>query len=227
MNIKTVIMTKEDFLKKGRAKEDWAPGWEAIEQEFERLYPGQEPSHYGTLLTSRAIFGGDQYLDGFSVYRSPKDFFHLLTFGMTQLYFDEEAYGGEWNKWGYEMTIKLKEASPDDCKWAIDMLANLARYTYTSERFFEPYQYVAGDGTSIHVGESSAITALITVPDTEAQTLDTVYGRTEFVQLVGITEPELQAVMKAPDRIRELCERMQQDNPDLVTNMKRTVSYIE
>ncbi len=27
---------------------------------------------------------------------------------MTVLYGDEDAFGGEWNAWGYEMTIKLK-----------------------------------------------------------------------------------------------------------------------
>jgi hypothetical protein len=29
---------------------------------------------------------------------------------MTQLYANEKAFGGEWSKWGYEMTIKLKSS---------------------------------------------------------------------------------------------------------------------
>ena len=41
-------MTKEEFLKRVKEDEEWAPGWETIEQEFERLYPGQEARHYGT-----------------------------------------------------------------------------------------------------------------------------------------------------------------------------------
>lgn len=41
-------MTKEEFLARAEADSEWAPGWDAIEAEFERLYPGQEPSHYGT-----------------------------------------------------------------------------------------------------------------------------------------------------------------------------------
>ncbi|WP_331683436.1 hypothetical protein [Enterocloster citroniae] len=43
------------------------------------------------------------------------------------------------------------------------MLCNLARYTYTCQHFFEPLQYIAGNGTSIHVGTDSAISALLTV----------------------------------------------------------------
>ena len=45
----------------------------------------------------------------------------------------------------------------------INMLCNLARYTYTCQHFFEPLQYIAGNGTSIHVGTDSAISALLTV----------------------------------------------------------------
>ncbi len=217
-------MTVEEFRKKLEENQDWAPGWDTIEQEFERLYPGQEPMHYGTLMHSRAIFGGDNYLDGYSVYDSPKGYKHLVTFGMTELYADEDKLGGEWN--GYEMTIKLAEQTAEDCKWAIDMLSNLARYTYTKKRFFEPFQYIAGNGTSLHIGVESEITALITIPDTEAQTLDSIYGRTEFIQLVGITEREFQAIGENKDNIQILCDRMKKEYPDFVTDMGRKKSYL-
>ena len=32
------------------------------------------------------------------------------------------------------MTMKLKEDIPEDCMWAVNMLANLARYTYNLNR---------------------------------------------------------------------------------------------
>lgn len=146
---------------------------------------------------------------------------------MTELYADEEAFGGEWNKWGYEMTIKLNEPDTDSCMWAIDMMSNLARYTYKTERYFESEQFVAGNGKSLHTGTDSLITALIVVNDTEVPTIDTVYGKTEFLQLVGITETELTAIKADRTRINELIEKMKADNPDLVTDMKRTKSYIE
>lgn len=115
-------MTKEEFLKKIEEDQEYSPGWQAIEDAFAKLYPDQEPDHFGTILTSRAIFGGEEYLDGFSVYSSPKGYKHLVTYGMTVLYGDEEAFGGEWNGWGYEMTIKLKEPDTESCKWAISMM---------------------------------------------------------------------------------------------------------
>lgn len=220
-------MTKEEFLKRIKEDEEYSPGWQAIDDAFEKLYPGQEPDHFGTLITSRAMFGGEDYLDGVSVYTSNKGYKHLVTYGMTVLYGDEEAFGGEWNGWGYEMTMKLREDSTENCKWAINMMSNLARYTYKSNRFFEPNQYVKGNGTSLHIGEDSMITALLLVNDTEAETQMSVYGKTEFIQLVGITESEIQAIIEDRSNIEKLIELIKADgNEDLVTDMRRTKSYL-
>lgn len=218
-------MSLEEFKQKMQ-DEEFSPGWEAIETEFSRLYPDQQPAHYATNMVARAMFGGDQYLDGYSIYTSDKGYKHIVTFGMTELYADEAAFGGEWNRWGYEMTFKLNEDNHENCMWALDMLSNLAKYTYTQERFFEPFQYIAGNGTSIHIGTESSITALFCVPDTEAQTLATVYGRTDFIQLVGITEQELDALKADPEKGKTLYELMKQDNPELVTDMRRDKSYL-
>lgn len=57
---------------------------------------------------------------------------------MSELYTDEEAFGGEYSKWGYEMTLKLKADKAEDCMWALNMLSNLARYTYKTKNYFDP-----------------------------------------------------------------------------------------
>jgi hypothetical protein len=220
------IMTLEEYRKRASKEEDWAPGWDAISNVFEGLYPNQKPSHFGTLIPSRSIFGGDEYLDGCSIYQSSNGYKHLVTYGMTELYTNEKAYGGTWSKWGYEMTMKLNEDSVDNCKWAITMLSNLARYTYTKERYFEPMQFISGNGTSLHIGVESAITALLVVNDTECDGIDTVHGRVDFMQLVGITQSELQALKEDCKNAALLYERMKKDNPYLVTDMKRTKSYL-
>ena len=220
-------MTKEEFIQRLEVDPEYSPGWQAIDDAFEALYPGQTPAHYGTNLTARAMFGGDSYLDGYSVYESPKGYRHLVSYGMTVLYGDAEAFGGENNGWGYEMTIKLQESRAEDCLWVMDLLANLARYTYQNGWPFEPGDYIRGDGSSLHIGTESKITALIFVEDTEAEPQQSVYGRTAFLQLVGITEAELQAIMQDSSRVEELVARMKADgNPDLVTDMARAKSYL-
>ena len=136
-------MNKEEYKKYAEEHEDWAPGWDAIDECFEKLYPGQEPEHFGTNIISRAMMGGDEYLDGYSIYTSPNGYKHLVTYGMSELYSNEEALENEFSKWGYEMTIKLPVETSEECQWAISMMSNLARYTFTQERWFEPLQFIA------------------------------------------------------------------------------------
>lgn len=77
------------------------------------------------------------------------------------------------------------------------------------------------------MGTDSMITALLLVNDTEIQPQMSVYGKTEFIQLVGITQQELQAIKADRNNVSRLIRRMKADgNADLVTDMKRTKSYL-
>jgi hypothetical protein len=122
--------------------------------------------------------------------------------------------------------MKLKEDNPENCMWAMNMLSNLARYTYRSENYYDPEECVPGNGTSLHIGTDSLITALITVDDTTAKAQDSLHGKVGFIQFVGITEQELNAIRADIGNIQKLIKLMKQDNSDLVTDMKRDFSYI-
>ncbi len=219
-------MTKKEYIKRMNEDKEWASGWNAIEAEFARLYPNVKEAHFATGLQARAMLGGNEFLDGFSVYTSDKGYQHIVTFGMSALYADEEAFGREYSKWGYEMTMKLKEETPNDCIWAMEVLSNLARYTYKSGRYFDPFQCIPGSGVPLHIGTDSMITALITVNDTTAKEQKTPHGKLGFVQLVGITTSELNAIKEDIDIIPKLVKLMKKDNPELVTDMTRTFSYL-
>lgn len=220
-------MTIEEFKKRASEDDEWAPGWDVIDEALDELYGDAEFQHFGTNIVARAMFGGNEYLDGYSIYTSPKGYKHIITYGMTVLYADEESFGGEYNGWGYEMTIKLKETDNEKCMWAINMMANLARYTYTQKRFFEPYQYVSGNGSSVCLDNpDSKITALLVVEDTELKGRDSIYGRTDFLQLVGITQSELEALKADHTKAEALAELIKKDYPDLETDMNRTHSYM-
>jgi hypothetical protein len=224
-------MTKADYLARAEAEDDWAPGWLAIDAAFEAVYPGVTPAHLGTALSARAMFGGEEYLDGCGLFPSAHGYQHLVTYGMSELYADEEAFGGEFSGWGYEMTMKVRADRPDECGWAVDSLARLTRYTYTSQQWFEPFQFVSGRGQPLRSQSSTLLTSYLVVPDSEVAGVDTVHGRVDFLQLVGITQAELDWVAGespegAADRARELTSRMSKDgNPFLVTDLARTKSY--
>ena len=217
---------EEEFVEKAEKDEEWAPGWEAIDEVFDHLYPNQQPKHFATNMTARAMFGGNEYLDGYSIYTSANGYQHIVTYGMTNLYFEKDKYGQEWNRWGYEMTMKLPVEDVQDCMWALDVLSNMARYTYTTNRFFEPYQLIGNKGQPIKLHTDTAITALLTIADTEAHGVDTVYGRTDFIQLVGITQPEYEMLSNNVPRIKEFVEKLRKKYPNLETDLNRTESIV-
>ena len=225
-------MTKDEYRTRTAAQDDWAPGWDAIDAAFDALYPGVTPPHLGVELHARAMFGGPEYLDGCSLFSSPHGYQHLVTYGMSTLYVDEESFGGEFSGWGYEMTMKVRAGGPDECGWAVGSMGGLARYTYTSKRWFEPFQFIDGRGRPLRVGSDTQLTSYLVVPDTEVPGIDTVHGRVDFLQLVGITQPELDWVAGdspdgAAERAQELARRIEADgNPHRVTDLGRTTSYV-
>ena len=119
-------MTREEYAKRMKKHPDWAPGRDAIEAAFARRYPKTEPVCFESELHDRAAFGGDEYLDGFAVYDTGKGYQHIVTYGMSELYPSMAAFGTEYSKWGYEMTMKVRESYAETGTWALDLLAQLA-----------------------------------------------------------------------------------------------------
>ena len=116
------------------------------------------------------------------------------------------AFGAEYSKWGYEMTMKVRESYAETGTWALDLLAQLARYTFQTGNYFEPGAYIPGDGSSLHPELGSAITGLAIVSDTTVAPID--------------------AITRDPDALAGILERMRAENPELVLDMRRTRSYV-
>ena len=112
-------MTREEYAKRMKKHPDWAPGRDAIEAAFARRYPKTEPVCFESELHDRAAFGGDEYLDGFAVYDTGKGYQHIVTYGMSELYPSMAAFGAEYSKWGYEMTLKVRESYAETGTWEI------------------------------------------------------------------------------------------------------------
>ncbi len=150
---------------------------------------------------------------------------------MSKLYADEAAFGGDFSGWGYEMTMKIRADGPDACRWAMDSMSNLARYTYTSDRWFEPYQFISGQGHPLRIGSDTLLTSYLVVPDTEVPGIDTVHGRVDFLQFVGVTQAELDWVAGesregARERAQDIAARIAASDPHMTTDLSRTISYV-
>ena len=212
-------MTKEEYKKKMEENENWMPGWEAIDEELTQLYEEQKPERLDMTWLSKVSRGSTKQLDGYSFYTSVNGYKHLISYGMSELYAKEEAYGQEKSKWGYEMTMKL--AQDQDAMWATNLMANLARYTFTNEEALKLGMLISGDGTPLKPHTNSKITALLVVEDEELPPLNTLNGLVIFLQLVGITENESEWLKQNSDKTELFIEQMKVDNPMLVTDLNR------
>ena len=192
-----------------------AIGWEAIEKEFERVYPGQtNPKHYGTIV--KWILGGKDPLDGISVYDGG-DYWHFVSFGLTEIY-EKECDDPAVSGYGYELTMKLKKYDFEDeeaeLKCICGILQMIARITFTKDELFAPYEYIyTGQTEGIDAYRKSNLTGFITVPDPTVSAIDTPNGRVEFLELIGMTDAELKT-LGTHDSVEELYKKYGSDLTD-------------
>ena len=199
----------------GAEKEAEAIGWEAIEKEFLRVYPGQDnPKHYGTII--KWIMGGNDPLDGISVYDGG-DYWHFVSFGQTEIY-EKECDNKEISGYGYELTFKLKKAGLEDEEAELrnicGILQMVARITFTKGELFAPDEFIyTGQTQGIDAFQKSKLTGFICVKDPTVEAIDTPNGRVEFLELVGMTDAELKTLSNKAS-VAELYAKLGSDVTD-------------
>ena len=213
-------MTEDQY--RAQYHEDDAVGWDAINAALETLYGDREPRHYGSIV--KYAIGGKDPLDGTSIYDCDEQTYHrhLISYGMSELYFDPESADAEYSGWGFEFTMRIAPCAEDQTRngaehdpvWVINLMNNLARYVFDSENWFEPYHFITANGP---------IRA-----DPKLPAINTPNGEVQFLQLVGLTQSELDWLWQDPTRTRcrELIDKMRADNPLLITDLHRSKSHV-
>lgn len=176
--------------------EDEAPGWDAISSALGRIYGDQEPLHVGTVL--KYMVGGPDPLDGISIYRAdePKPHWHFVSYGLSELYV-KESEDLEESGWGFEFTFRLARDVAEDSppSWVFSLLQNLARYVFNTGNVFGPGHKMNLNGP-IALGSDTLIRAIAFVNDRQLPPIDTPHGRLAFLQIVGLTLDEHEAVSR-------------------------------
>lgn len=213
-------MTLEEYKKE--FSEDDAVGWLEIDKVFDELYPEQEPKHFAPAISY--MLGGEHPLDGVSIYESKKqeEHFHFVNYGFSELYYNEEKVNGEFSKWGFELTFRLKpfEVDNGNPSWAVALLQNIAKYVFDSGNWFEEFHYMPANGP-IRLDTETDITALVFVNDPEIEKIQTPHGEVTFLQIVGITSAEYEFIKENPTQVEELVNKLKENNPLLITDLNR------
>lgn len=218
-------MTQKEY--KNIFDEEDAVGWLEIDKVVEGIYGDQKPRHYAPPV--HYMLGGEDPLDGVSIYDSQKDMFHrhLVSYGMSELYYNEEAAGGEFSKWGFEFTFRLKPFAEDgdDPTWVVNLMNNLARYVIKSGKWFEEYHVIPANGP-IRLNSTAEINivGVAFVSDPELGKIQTPHGEVSFLQMVGLTANEMDRITSANsayDEVKKVLDEIKTTNPLMITDLLR------
>ena len=197
--------TEEEY--KAKFEETDPVGWEAIDEVLLKVYPEQEPRHYGPIL--KYMLGGEDPLDGISIYDNQEQTFHrhIVSYGMSELYYSPESAENEFSGWGFEFTFRI--------------------VPFEEDKDAEAYHFIPANGP-IRLECDTKLVGIAFAPDPQLGTIETPNGEVAFLQMVGITQKELDWLYEDPttDRVEELINKMREDNPLLITDLKREKSYV-
>ena len=131
-------MTTKEY--EAKFSEDDAPGWDAIASALGKIYDPANERHYASRL--HASLGGEDYLDGVSIFDSIEGMphRHLVSFGMSELYYDPQSSQDEFSGWGFEFSMRVAPFAddpnskssggnivPNEPFWAISLMQNPAK----------------------------------------------------------------------------------------------------
>ena len=190
-------------------------GWNAITKAFLGLYPDQpQPLHFSVEVPW--ALGGDDPLDGISVYDGG-DYYHFVTYGFSELY-AKESPDQDISGMGFELTVKLKKSCirnrDAELKNMADILQELAAVCFEQEESFNPYEYIyTGQDSGMDAEAQSKISGFIILPDALG-TIDTSNGKLTFVELVGVTNKELEPVVNGHWSVQDLADKLGSDVTD-------------
>jgi hypothetical protein len=201
-----------------------SPGWDAIDKHLAEVYPNRKPDEsWGTALP--AFLTGKDFLEACSVFKSDsggKFHYHFISYGFSELFYDEQAVGQEYSKFGFELTFRIKPDSEDinSQAWVFSLMQNLSNYVFESGHYFDDYHYIPTN-SPIRLESETDIRALIFVTDSQLGEIETPHGKVKFLQMVGITQKEYNLIKEQKLYRFELVENLRKNNPLLITDLER------
>ncbi len=199
---------------------DEAPGWDAINEALRPIYGDREPYHVGTVIPY--ALGGPNPIHGISAYKNdePRPHWHFVTYGLSELW-QKESTDPKVSGYGFELTLrtvcKPKDKRPPN--WALNFLQNLGRYVFTTGNTFGAGHTLPLNGP-IKSGGDTLIHAASFAPDPQLPPISTPNGRVEFLQIVGLTMDELEAISSW--NASAFLKLRGRDDPFLLTDLDRT-----
>lgn len=196
-----------------------APGWDAIDAALYPIYGDREPYHVGTVVPYS--LGGPDPIHGISAYKNlePVPHWHFVTYGLSELW-AKESTDPEVSGFGFELTFRptCERGAKKPPNWALNFLQNLGRYVFETGNVFGVGHTLPLNGP-IEEDSSTLIHAVSFAHDPQLPPIHTPNGRVEFLQIVGLTMDELEAISSW--NATAFLNQRRDDDPLLLTDLSR------
>lgn len=211
-------MNLEEY--KEQYKQDQAIGALSIENRLKQVYGNLEPRFYSPQVMS--FQGGEEPIDGVAVF-DVNGYHHLVSYGMSHLYYSEESAGAEFSKWGFEFSFRVKPVKEDEGEdpfWVIQLMNNLGRFVNETKVWFEEYQFLPLGGP-IRAESNTDIVGIAFIKDDDLDEIDTPNGKVIFLQIVGLNSQQLKRLEgnSTKEEIMAVLNEIKSVNPKFVTEL--------
>ncbi|MDF1562767.1 MAG: suppressor of fused domain protein [Deltaproteobacteria bacterium] len=203
-----------------------AEGWDAIEAAFLEHYPGQtDPPHVAPgVYRMHDLSENAAAFDGMSAYDAGT-FWHLVSFGLTELYAKENVDQPEVSGFGYELTFRIPKTSERPPALAFRLLDAIGKAVWGGQDFAPGHTIQTGpiDGRP----ETKETAMLVLRDPLFPEPLSTPHGQVDLLLLLGVENALREAVMAAYEESEgaegweaEIVARIREANPELVTPLR-------
>ena len=181
------------------------PGLVAIISTLQRLYPNQRNPAQVTAVVKYWL-GGPDPLDYINMFANPggqdsEAHWHYVSCGLSDLHGDARVHPppispDQPSGYGFELTFRLRKEPGQNSPptWPANLLNSIAKYVFNSENKLVPGDHINW-GKPLDMS-NSLLKHLLVTRDPQVEPLQTRLGRVTFLQLVGITDQELEAVQR-------------------------------
>lgn len=215
--------------------DDSAPGWDAIDAAFARLYPGlgEAAPHFGRTdarLPGEGVWGITAYPNT----AASQPHWHLVTYGFSNVF--ESAPGPDdediWAdfEWTFRVAADIDLTQPLAAQvptWSVLLMQRLGDLVFSGTDALDVGHRIKVGGP-ITLGEPQTdLTAIMFGEDPQLTQINTGVGRLRFVQLVGVTDDTVaaaQALNNGTAGTLQILEKMAETNPLLVTDLNHPTS---
>jgi hypothetical protein len=144
---------------------------------------------------------------------------HFVTYGFSELYAKQSPYP-KMSGYGFELTFRLARQATERKPpyWVANFIQNIARYVFENRQGFDDYHYIHANGP-ICLDEETDLCGITFLTDPLLGQINTPNGYVKFLQMIALTNDELDAI--AGDEYEHFLKKMRAQNELFITNLTR------